>query len=191
MKLNQFDISSRFLCATQLDHAIVPKFAIIVNGESFEYHQSAQYLTTMYKQMLKRNHYSSHSGDWVIGDGLRANSPFMVEGGEVLVRHTNRQRYRVQAKYIPTFLNKLNKMPYKLSTEDELFAFRCVLSDSLFPVQMSEEEFVTDLGYAGDYQSVQKGIRIYNQCRDIYFKLRLGEQEIIDLLDELSEQGIE
>lgn len=190
MEFENNTIECKFICVEKRSYAVVPKFAVIVNGISFDYYQSAMFLTEHYDKLQKKCYFSSTGREWILADLLKEEAPMMVEDNEVLVQ-LKANRYRVKDESLNKLLTHFNKLSISLTEEEQLFAFRSVIEEALYPMQMNEEEFVEELGYSGDYLGVTKGIRIYGELRESALKLKLGQNEIYSLLDKLSEQGIE
>lgn len=75
-----------------------------------------------------------------------------------------------------------------LTNEETLFAFRCVIEDALMsyefatPGQMAKEFGYTD---------VDEAVKIYNECTNTRIKLNKSEVQLRDILNKLSEAGIE
>ena len=193
MEFEQLTIDSKFLCVAPNDWAVVPKFAIIINGNSFEYSQSAQWLTKYYYKVSSGMIMPDKGSKYLMQDILKEKSAMLMDKGDMTCG-IKRGNYRTIIDDNPAFtyvINKLSTVPMKLTDEEHLFALRYVLQDALFSIEMSEEDFINDFGYGGDYATMKRGISIYNSCRDTYFKLQLGSQQMYDLLDKLYEQGIE
>ena len=78
----------------------------------------------------------------------------------------------------------------ELNREDTLLAFRCFVDDALSG-SMEFEEFCNEYGYDEDSRRAEK---IHRACKQSYNKmLDLGffESELYDVLNELSEKGVE
>jgi hypothetical protein len=195
MEFENITIDSKFLCVAPTDYAVVAKFSIIVNGESFEYTQSPHWLAQQYKKLKGKVWYSTTGHDWILNDVIRDKSCITKDQDEdkYSLKLANGKGYWVDIKDSRwlRFFADLSKLKLAMTDEENLFAFRCVLQDALMPLDYTEEEFVSDMGYEGDYKSVMRGIRVYNQCKDMFFKLKLGDSQIHKLLEQLSEQGIE
>lgn len=192
MEFEGLTVDSKFLCVAPNDWAVVAKFSIIINGNSFEYSQSPHWLSQQYSKL--KGYYSQHGNEWIVAEAKTAESCITKQDGKWIVEAGNNRRYSIdvtEAHWIK-FFRDLRNLKFTLTDEEQLFALRCVLQDALIPFEFStEEEFIEGMGYEGDYQSVMKGVRVYNQCKDTFFKLRLGDSQIRSLLDKLSEQGIE
>lgn len=195
MEFEGLTVDSKFLCVAPNDYAVVAKFSVIVNGHSFEYSQSPHWLAEQYKKLKGKVFYSSNDHNWILNDIIKDKACILKDRDEdqFSVKLANGLGYYIDVTEprFTTFFHELNKLRLTMTDEENLFALRCVLQDALIPLEFSEEEFIECMGYEGDYQSVMKGVRAYNQCKDSSFKLALGDSQIRTLLDKLSEQGIE
>jgi len=192
MEFEGLTIDSKFLCVAPNDWAVVAKFSIIINGNSFEYSQSPHWLSQQYDKL--NTYYSQSGNEWIVDAVKKAKSCITNQEGKWIVEAGNKGRYSVDVTedHWTKFFSDLSNLKLTMTEEEQLFALRCVLQDALVLLEFStEEEFIKCMGYDGDYKSIMKSIRVYNQCKDTFFKLRLGDSQIRSLLDKLSEQGIE
>ena len=75
---------------------------------------------------------------------------------------------------------------------DLLFCLWSVLNDALYPLYYNNvDDFINEFGFDGDLKAIRKGEKIYNECKNTYIQLGLGEENINDLLENLAELGIE
>ena len=77
-----------------------------------------------------------------------------------------------------------------LTDMDLLLAFRAVAEDALYSVQYELDEFLVNLGYDEDLESVRSGEKAYSSCEESFSKLGYSEAELIDILDELDKYDI-
>lgn len=95
-----------------------------------------------------------------------------------------------------TYTNSVAAIGHKLSGDDLLFAFRCFISDAQAVEYSDFEEFCYQFGYEecnDNYTGRNKeSNRIYNACkRSLKSAQRLTDLDLCDLLNEMSDQGIE
>jgi|GEM_PF-4802305 len=77
-----------------------------------------------------------------------------------------------------------------LTDTDLLLAFRAIVEDALYSVQYELDEFLVNLGYDEDLESVRKGEKAYSSCEEAFSKLGYSESELIYILDELDKYDI-
>lgn len=76
----------------------------------------------------------------------------------------------------------------ELSDKDMLFALRAILEDALVGFQFyTPGEFGKEFGYT----DIDECIEVFNACNQTRVKLRFSETKIHELLEKLSEEGIE
>lgn len=78
----------------------------------------------------------------------------------------------------------------KMSEEDLKYAFKNIVDDAIYGM-MSFDEFVGELGYDSDSRRAEK---IWKETRKSYDKLSdmsVSEDDLYDIVNELSERGIE
>lgn len=69
-----------------------------------------------------------------------------------------------------------------------MFALRAILEDALVGFQyFTQGEFGKEFGYT----DIDKCIEVFNACNQTRVKLRLSETKIYELIEKLSEKGIE
>ena len=69
-----------------------------------------------------------------------------------------------------------------------LFALRAILEDALVGFKFyTPGEFGKEFGYT----DIDKCIEVFNECNKTRVKLRFSETKIYELIEKLSEQGIE
>ena len=155
--------------------AVIPKFLIFVNGHSFEYSNSANWLSN--KHNLKQ--------EFFVFDEQRN---LWVKNGNTLSEVNWLNKRTFPRGKLPIAL----KPSVSMSETDNLFALRCLLDDALLGVQYCDpDEFIKDLGYIDSLESIRKGEQVYRALKDTYRKLGYTENELQTLLEILSEKGIE
>lgn len=88
-----------------------------------------------------------------------------------------------------TYTNSVANTGHELSEDDLLFAFRCFISDAQAVEYSDFEEFCNEFGY---YFENSESKQTYNACkRSLKSAQRLTDLDLCDLLNEMSEQGIE
>ena len=99
-----------------------------------------------------------------------------------------------------------------LSDSDLLYAYKCIISDAYSIVETSNDksEFLTYYGYIDEpmiaqydkryaqevltdteFKQYQEGIKAWNGCKEAYNRLNKSDDELVDILNELQELGIE
>jgi len=97
--------------------------------------------------------------------------------------------YKIKVNDIQfTYTNSLSNVGKELNESDLLYAFRCFISDVQCVEDADFHEFCGEFGYDFDKESKS----IYNACcRSLKSYNRLTSLDACDLLNELSEKGIE
>jgi len=155
-------------------------YNIKVNNDVFEYNTS---IADLGKKISKIHH-----------EFKECNSAYMVDG-ELYIDIGNSRKLAdtYGMLYGVLTINKLNKKLKNdmLSEDDLLFAFRCILSDALYFIDYRIDDFINEFGYTDSLESIRKGETIYRECEDTYRKLNLSETRINELLEQLSDEGVE
>ena len=104
-------------------------------------------------------------------------------------RKVDSKTVRRQFKFYDSYQNYLDGKR-ELSKEDTLFAFRCIIEDAIYG-SYDFDDFCGELGYSND--SI-RALKMYKACKRTLNKLMdLGiyESELYDIVNKLSEEGIE
>ena len=169
-------------------HILFPKYSVTINNETFEYSQSARCLADAIgvKQGCIYEHTYKHP---ITG---AYNSEIYIDSGT----HTRRTANNVAPRIFPNRTTTINDVSNKfaqskaceLPEEELLFALRAILEDALVGFQFfTPGEFGKEFGYT----DIDKCIEVFNACNQTRVKLRLSETKIYEVLDKLSEKGIE
>jgi len=126
-----------------------------------------------------------------------------VESNEMLngyhFKHTIKINNKIQFTY-HTSINDYQNGIIEMSGQDLLFAFRCFIQDSQIGLESSFSEFCSEFGYEEFIESPEtlklsvnmEAKKIYNKCvRSAKSYEKLTSLDAYDILDELSERGIE
>jgi len=195
--INKFNISSQFDTVVKSDYKLqdyksthyilCPKYNILIDNESYQYHQSAQF--------LKENVLNQKNIHWKIEipkdiDKSQITTICSSDNNQLELEYRKTFNYKIYntGNHI-SILNPL--LPKQLSDEYLLFAFRAILENALLFIQYTMDDFLEDFGYVDNIESMRKGENIYKQCEQTYRKLNLSECDMQGLLDTLSEFGIE
>ena len=146
-------------------HILFPKYSVTINNETFEYSQSARYLA----------------------DAIGAKRGCIYE---TTYKHPTTSK--IFTNIITTINDVHNKFAQskacELPEEELLFALRAILGDALVGFQFyTPGEFGKEFGY----EDIDKCIEVFNACNQTRVKLRLSETKIHELIEKLSEEGIE
>ena len=169
-------------------HILFPKYSVIINNETFEYSQSARYLADAIG--VKRGCIYEHTYTYPPTGALK--SEIYIDSGP----YTRNTANNVASKIFPNRPTTINDVSNKfaqskackLPEEELLFALRAILGDALIGFQFyTPGEFGKEFGY----EDIDECIRIFNACNQTRVKLRLSETKIYEVLDKLSEKGIE
>ena len=169
-------------------HILFPKYSVTINNETFEYSQSARYLADAIgvKQGCIYEHTYKHPTTGAL------KSEIYIDSGP----YTRNTANNVASKIFPNRTTNINDIHNKfaqskaceLQEEDLLFALRAILGDALVGFQyFTPGEFGKEFGYT----DIDKCIEVFNACNQTRVKLRLSETKIHEVLDKLSEKGIE
>ena len=169
-------------------HILFPKYSVTINNETFEYSQSARYLADAIgvKQGFIYEHTYKHPTTGAY------NSEIYIDSGT----HTRSSANNAASKIFPNRTTTINDVSNKfakskaceLPEKELLFALRAILEDALVGFQFyTPGEFGKEFGY----EDIDECIRIFNACNQTRVKLRFSETKIHELLEKLSEQGIE
>jgi hypothetical protein len=165
-------------------HMLFPKYSILINNETFEYSQSARYLA---EGLGIKNScvYNNTSPGAIVNE-------IYLDSGNYTRTTANNLYPRIFSNRRTTISDVNNKFlqskASKLSEKDILFAFRCILEDALVGFNyFTPGEFGKEFGY----EDIDECIKVFNACNQTRVKLRFSETRINQLIDKLSEQGIE
>jgi len=105
--------------------------------------------------------------------------------------------YKIKVNNIQfTFTNSQANVGQDLSEDDLKFAFRCFINDAQCAEYLDFEDFCSGFGYE-QYDEYEMGEnkeskKIYNACKQsLKSAERLTDLDLRDVLNEMSEQGIE
>ena len=169
-------------------YILYPKYAITINNETFEYYQSARYLADaigVKQGCIYENTYEHHitgalKSEIYIGSGPYTRSSANNAASKIFPNRTTTIQY-VSNKFAQS-------KESELSDKDMLFALRAILEDALVGFQFfTPGEFGKEFGY----EDIDKCIEVFNECNKTRVKLRLSETKIHELIEKLSEKGIE
>ena len=169
-------------------HMLFPKYSVTINNETFEYSQSPRYLADAIgvKQGCIYEHTYKHPTTGAL------KSEIYIDSGT----HTRNTANNVAPRIFPnrptTIGDVRNKFAQskdcELPEEELLFALRAILGDALVGFQFfTPGEFGKEFGY----EDTDKCIEVFNARNQTRVKLRLSETKIYEVLDKLSEKGIE
>ena len=169
-------------------YILFPKYAITINNETFEYSQSARYLADAIdvKQGCIYEHTYKHPTTGAL------KSEIYIDSGPYTRNTANNVAPRIFQNR-PTTINDIhNKFAQsktcKLPEKELLFALRAILGDALIGFEyFTPGEFGKEFGYT----DIDKCIEVFNACNQTRVKLRLSETKIYEVLNKLSEKGIE
>lgn len=169
-------------------HILYPKYAITINNETFEYSQSASYLANAIG--VKQGWIYENTYKHPTTGALK--SEIYIDSGH----YSRSSAHNAASKIFPNRTTTINDVHNKfaqskaceLPEEELLFALRSILGDALVGFEyFTPGEFGKEFGYT----DIDECIRIFNACNQTRVKLRLSETKIYELLEKLSEKGIE
>ena len=173
-------------------YVLYPKYAITINNETFEYSQSANFL----KEVMHKNFERGKSSVFYEMSYIKPNSGAIETGIYINIAHNKRDLFNSNKSIISNDIKSIRdlhimfsaKKESELSDRDMLFALRAILEDALVGFQFyTPGEFGKEFGY----EDIDECIRVFNACNQTRVKLRLSETKINELIEKLSEQGIE
>ena len=173
-------------------YVLFPKYSVTINNETFEYSQSANFL----KEVMHKNFERGKSSVFYEMSYIKQNSGAIETEIYIDIAHNKRDLFNMNKSLISKDIKSIRdlhivisaKKESELSDKDMLFALRAILEDALVGFQFyTPGEFGKEFGY----EDIDKCIEVFNACNQTRVKLRLSETKIHELLDKLSEQGIE
>ena len=173
-------------------YILYPKYAITINNKTFEYSQSANFL----KEAMHKNFERGKSSVFYEMSYIKPNSGAIETGIYIDIAHNKRDLFNSNKSLISNDIKSIRdlhimfsaKKESELSDKDMLFALRAILEDALVGFQFyTPGEFGKEFGY----EDIDKCIEVFNACNQTRVKLRLSETKIHELIEKLSEQGIE
>lgn len=173
-------------------YILYPKYAITINNETFEYSQSANFL----KEAMHKNFERGKSSVFYEMSYIKPNSGAIETGIYIDIAHNKRDIFNRNKSLISNDIKSIRdlhivfsaKKESELSDKDMLFALRAILEDAL----VGFEYFTPgEFGKEFRYEDIDECIRIFNACNQTRVKLRFSETKIHELIEKLSEQGIE
>ena len=169
-------------------YILFPKYAITINNETFEYSQSARYLADAIgvKQGCLYDNTYKHPTTGAY------NSEIYIDSGTYTRSTANNVAPRIFTKRTTNINDIHNKFAQskacELPEKELLFALRAILGDALIGFEyFTPGEFGKEFGYT----DIDKCIEVFNACNQTRVKLRLSETKIYEVLNKLSEKGIE
>ena len=169
-------------------HMLFPKYSVTINNETFEYSQSARYLDDAIG--LKQGCIYEHTYKHPTTGALK--SEIYIDSGPYTRSSANNAASKIFPNKTTTINDVINKFAQskacELPEEELLFALRAILEDALVGFQFfTPGEFGKEFGY----EDIDKCIEVFKACNQTRVKLRLSETKIQEVLDKLSEKGIE
>ena len=173
-------------------YILYPKYAITINNKTFEYSQSANFL----KEVMHKNFERGKSSVFYEMSYIKPNSGAIETGIYIDIAHNKRDLFSSNKSLISNDIKSIRdlhimfsaKKESELSDKDMLFALRAILEDALVGFQFyTPGEFGKEFGY----EDIDKCIEVFNACNKTRVKLRLSETKIHELIEKLSEEGIE
>ena len=173
-------------------YVLYPKYAITINNETFEYSQSANFL----KEAMHKNFERGKSSVFYEMSYVKPTSGAIETGIYINIAHNKRDLFNSNKSLISNDIKSIRdlhimfsaKKESELSDKDMLFALRAILEDALVGFQFyTPGEFGKEFGY----EDIDKCIEVFNECNKTRVKLRLSETKIYELIEKLSEEGIE
>ena len=169
-------------------HILFPKYSVAINNETFEYSQSARYLADaigvkqgcIYETTYKHPTTGALKSEIYIDLGYYSRS----------------SAHNAASRIFPNRITNINDIHNKfaqskaceLPEEELLYELRAILEDALVGFEyFTPGEFGKEFGYT----DIDECIRIFNSCNKTRVKLRLSETKIKELIEKLSEKGIE
>lgn len=169
-------------------HILFPKYSVTINNETFEYSQSARCLTDAIgvKQGCIYENTYKHPTTGAL------TSEIYIDSGHYTRSSANNVAPRIFQNRTTNINDVSNKFAQskacELSDKDMLFALRAILEDALVGFKFyTPGEFGKEFGY----EDIDKCIEVFNACNQTRVKLRLSETKINELIEKLSEKGIE
>ena len=169
-------------------HILFPKYSVTINNETFEYSQSARYLADAIgvKQGCLYEHTYKHPNTGAL------ESEIYIDSGPYTRSSANNVAPRIFTNRTTTINDVSNKFAQskacELPEKELLFELRAILENALIGFQYyTPGEFGKDFGY----EDIDKCIEVFNACNKTRVKLRLSETKIHELIEKLSEKGIE
>jgi hypothetical protein len=153
----------------------IPKYLIIINGNSFEYANSVVSLSKHLK--LQKDAVLCLTEDLQLRfyyDKYITDDPIDILPNTI---------------YWGGFT--LRSIQPRLSETDKLLAFRCILQDAQIPHQYCMDDFLSEHYYDSDLATVRKGEDIYRACVNTNNKLGYNLSTIEEYLSHLESIGIE
>ena len=169
-------------------HILFPKYSVTINNETFEYSQSASYLANaigvkqgcIYETTYKHPTTGALKSEIYIDSGPYTRSsannaaPIIFSNRTTTINDVNNKFSQSKASELPE--------------KELLFELRAILEDAL----VGFEYFTPgEFGKEFEYTDIDECIRIFNACNQTRVKLRFSETKIHELLNKLSEIGIE
>lgn len=158
---------------------LFPKYLVTVNGEDFSYSGSAYDLANAFK--LKNSALYLRDGNEIYADtrnGTR-NTFNNVKTDRLQPKLEDLQELTASA---------MGKKELRMGNKAQLFALHCIIQDALMTFENADiGEFADSFGYT----DIKECLRIWNACADTRARLKLSESKLYEILEKLSEDGIE
>ena len=169
-------------------HILFPKYSVTINNETFEYSQSARYLADAIgvKQGCIYENTYKHPTTGAL------TSEIYIDSGP----YTRSSANNVAPRIFPNRTTNINDVSNKfaqskaceLPEKELLYQLRAILEDALVGFQFyTPGEFGKEFGY----EDIDECIEVFNACNQKRVKLRFSETKINELIEKLSEEGIE
>ena len=169
-------------------HILFPKYSVTISNETFEYSQSARYLADAIgvKQGCIYEHTYKHTTTGALP------SEIYIDSGPYTRSSANNVAPRIFQNRTTTIQDINNKFAQSKASElpenELLYQLRAILEDALVGFQFyTPGEFGKEFGYT----DIDKCIEVFNECNQTRVKLRFSETKINELIEKLSEEGIE
>ncbi len=150
--------------------SLYPKHIVTVNGEDFDF--------------------SGSSYDLAVAFGLNQSALYLHDG---VIYHDSgygkRNNNKSPAKTFQTLIAQyLARLNVNMTDEDLLFALRYIIQDALVTFENADiGEFADSFGYT----DIKECLKVWNACSDTRARLKMSEAKLHEILDKLSEDGIE
>lgn len=169
-------------------HILFPKYSVTINNETFEYSQSARYLADaigVKRGCIYETTYEQPSTGALL-------SEIYIDSGSYSRSSANNAASKIFPNITTTIQDIHNKFVQSKASElpekELLYQLRAILEDALVGFEyFTPGEFGKEFGYT----DIDECIKVFNACNQTRVKLRLSETKIYELINKLSEKGIE
>lgn len=169
-------------------HILFPKYSVTIKNETFEYSQSAKYLADAIG--VKRGCIYETTYKHPTTGALK--SEIYIDSGPYSRNTAHNAASRIFPNRTTTINDIHNKFAQSKASElpekELLYQLRAILEDALVGFEyFTPGEFGKEFGYT----DIDKCIEVFNECNKTRVKLKLSETKIYELIEKLSEKGIE